>query len=88
MHGKLVSVGPQAEQAGGSYVTEITVVAKFLARKRITEMHFDERYVDREQCVAQRDTGMRERAGVRIVIGFDQALGGDEVPHGRIDDIV
>ena len=41
------------------------MVAKFLARENVREMHFDDRRVDRADRIVERDRGMRVGAGVQ-----------------------
>src|SRR6185503_9473180 len=69
LHGQLVPVGTQPGDQAGRDVREVRVMTERLAALQVREVNLDERDLHGEQGVAQRDTGVREGAGIDYDIG-------------------
>src|SRR3954470_11428382 len=60
LDGELVSQGAQPHDAAHRDIGEIRVMPEFLARERVREVQLDERQLHAEECIAQRDAGVRQ----------------------------
>src|SRR5262245_33252109 len=59
---ELVADGAESRDRPDGDVGKIGVAAELLARLHVAQVDLDERHADREQRVAQRHAGMRQRA--------------------------
>src|SRR6185312_8087754 len=73
---KLVAQGSQSDDAADRDVGQIRTMSKFLARKQVAQMNFDERYRDPEKGVAQGNAGVGESPRIDDHEGDAVALDG------------
>ena len=57
---QFVAVSPKPKQTAIRDITEVAVMPKLLPRKRVAEVNFDKRNLNREECIAQGDARVRE----------------------------
>jgi len=65
VQGEFIPVCTETKQAAACDVTEIAFMPKILSGKSVAQMHFDERDLNCQQGVAQRDTRVRESTWVQ-----------------------
>jgi hypothetical protein len=62
---QLVAVCPKPKQAATRNIAEVAVMPKLFPGKRVAQVNLDKRNLNRQECVAQGDTRMRERSGIQ-----------------------
>jgi hypothetical protein len=65
LQGEFIPKSPKTEQTAFRDVTEITIVSKLFPGERITQVNLDKRNLNGEQCVTQRNAGVREATRVQ-----------------------
>ena len=65
LQGEFITERPKTKQATACDVTEITTVAKFFPGKSIAQVYFDKRNLNSQKSISQRNTCVREAAGVQ-----------------------
>jgi|GEM_PF-6242613 len=57
---KLVTVRAETDDAAFCNITEVTLVAKLLSRKRVAQVNFNKRNINGEKSIPNRNAGVRE----------------------------
>jgi hypothetical protein len=57
---QFVAVSPKTKKTAICNITEIAGMSKLLPRKRVAQVDFDKRNLNRQECIAQRNTGVCE----------------------------
>ena len=57
---KLVTVRAETNDAAFCNITEVTLVAKLLSRKRVAQVNFNKRNINGEKSIPNRNAGVRE----------------------------